>query len=87
MDDNRAVCKRCGVVMRDMEPGDPGGEFWHPTKDKNGKLYRCQNAGNLFRFRSRYSPGRDAKEIVPFMRKKQRRSFKRLGVAPREGGR
>lgn len=70
----KAVCKRCKCVIQDGEPSSHSGEFWHPQFDKEGKPHWCRNAGKLFRAQDM--------EIVPFIRKKQRRNLKRLGIAP-----
>lgn len=48
--DYRLVCKACGVVMNDIEPGMRGGEHWHPTwavDPKTGKRSKstCPHAG------------------------------------------
>jgi len=77
----RAVCRRCGLVMVDCEPMMTNGEFYHrpyPTK-------HCINSGHTFalytpkHFRSiGYGMHRSPSvEIVPFLRKRDRRSRKR----------
>jgi hypothetical protein len=67
---DRAVCKRCHVVMRDLEPCSPKGEFYHPSGvDSKGRPYTCKNAGKTF------TSG--ASEIVPYVRKAARRNIKR----------
>ena len=68
----RMVCRACNVVMDDLEPMDGYGEFFHPTKYKDGKTSKCKNAGILFR-ENNY----DKKLFEPFMRKRVRRAVKR----------
>jgi transcription initiation factor TFIIIB Brf1 subunit/transcription initiation factor TFIIB len=46
----RAVCKRCGMVMDDREPMSNIGEFFHKTEHKDGTKSRCANAGITFRY-------------------------------------
>lgn len=70
--DSKAVCVRCHAVMPDHEPMSPSGEFFHPKIDKDGKKYKCANAGRCFTLRDG--------EIEPFMRKGMRRRNKRNGV-------
>lgn len=77
MDDlgnRKAVCTRCHVPMQDIEPASAHGEFWHPTKNKEGKPHPCKNEGKRF---STLSP-----EIEPFLRKAARRRNHRNGVRP-----
>jgi hypothetical protein len=57
--------------MSDCEPNGPSGEFWHPAYDKAGKPHSCPNAGLCFSMRHT--------EIVPFLRKSERRRMKRMG--------
>ena len=66
----KAVCKRCHAVMRDYEDMSRHGEFYHPKIDKNGKPYKCINAGKSFDVLSF--------EIEPFQRKRERRKDKRF---------
>lgn len=55
------VCKRCGKLMTDVEPGDPRGEFHHRVrKDKP-----CQNDRKGFHWND--------PEVEPFKRKRDRR--------------
>jgi len=70
----KAVCKRCHCVMSDAEPAAPGGEFYHPSLDKNNKPHTCKNAGKVFDMNDL--------EMEPFMRKSRRRALKRLGIRP-----
>jgi len=65
----QAVCRRCGHVMSDIEPGFGFGEFMHARRV-------CRNSGKFFSF----SP-ENAKEIAPFERKRVRRAAKRAGVS------
>ena len=67
----KAVCRRCHVVMWDVEPLSGHGEFWHPSTDKKGRPHSCPNAGLCFSMRHT--------EIVPFLPKAERRRMKRLG--------
>jgi hypothetical protein len=56
--------------MRDIEPFSSRGEFYHPSGvDKNGRPYKCKNAGKTF------TTGDT--EIVPYVRKGVRRAIKR----------
>ena len=68
----KAVCKRCHVVMPDIEPMSGLGEFYHPREDKEGKPHWCRNAGKTFTM--------DDMEVEPFQRKGRRRAQKRLGI-------
>ena len=61
----KAVCKRCHCIMQDAEPLIGGGEYYHPNLDKNGKLHWCKNAGKRL--------SHSDKEIVPFVRKRDRK--------------
>jgi len=67
----RAVCRRCGMVMDDCEPMGAT-EFWHKKKHADGMPSKCKNAGKPF------YPGDS--EIEPFMRKRVRRATKRRRV-------
>jgi hypothetical protein len=86
----RAVCKRCGMVMDDREPTSPTAEFWHKKTHRDGTQSRCANAGETFYFDFRDGDamgfftrvgGRareDATDEVEwFMRKSTRRAMKR----------
>ena len=66
----KAVCKRCHCVMNDAEPMDLGGEFYHPSLDKDNKPHWCKNAGHRL--------DTSSTEIEPFLRKRERRVLKRL---------
>jgi hypothetical protein len=70
--DRKAVCKRCHCVMNDFEPGELGGCFYHPTLDKEDKLHWCKNAGKTL--------DTSSSEIEPFLRKRDRRRHKRIGL-------
>ena len=70
----RAVCKRCHYAMTDIEPMSGNGEFWHPSKDRDGKTINCSNAGGMFH--------RNDAEVEPFLRKRDRRRNKRNNVRP-----
>jgi hypothetical protein len=72
--DRRAVCKRCHCVMRDCEESTRHGEFYHPGQDKDGNPHWCQNANKSF--------DTTDTEIEPFLRKRDRRRNKRLGIRP-----
>lgn len=61
-----AVCKRCKLKLTNSEPYYDGGEFYHPD---NG----CVNRGKTFRMNSKVK--RDKNELVPFMRKRDRRAI------------
>lgn len=65
--DYKGVCKSCHHVM-----GGHDGEYWHKRVDKDGKPYRCEyvKQGKVkFKFGD--------PEVLPFLRKKDRRSNKR----------
>jgi hypothetical protein len=69
----RAVCKRCGIIMNICEPTLLG-EYWHPKgkDDKDfSKVSCCANAGKQLDLSS--------KELVPFMKKAERRRNRRDG--------
>lgn len=70
--DRKAVCKRCHCVINDIEPCINTGEFWHPRYDKDGKVHWCKNAGKVFHTTDL--------ELEPFLRKRDRRRQKRLGI-------
>ena len=67
----KAVCKRCHAVMPDIEPSSTYGEYRHPSTDKDGKRWRCFNAGLKFT--------QQDLEILPFLRKAERRRNTRHG--------
>ena len=70
---DRVVCKRCNMVLRDFEPCSPKGEFYHPAGESPpGRPVNCKNAGKTF-------VGGDS-EVVPFVRKSDRRRIKRNSV-------
>jgi hypothetical protein len=76
---DKAVCKRCHVVMRDLEPFSGRGEFYHPNGvDLKGRPYTCKNAGKTF--------VTGDTEIVPFVRKRLRRTIKRASRSRANGG-
>jgi len=66
--DRRAVCRRCGLVMRDMEEFAGFGEFWHDVRV-------CSNSGKRFSLAPE-----DAKEVMPFESKRVRRAARRVGA-------
>lgn len=66
---DKVVCKRCHIVMSDLEPCGSTGEFYHPTGIVSGRPVVCPNAGKTF-------IGGDT-EVVPFVRKSMRRRIKR----------
>lgn len=68
----KAVCKRCHCVMVDFETSCSTGEFFHPREDKEGKPHWCKNAGLYFTTADL--------ELEPFLRKRDRRRQKRLGI-------
>ena len=70
---DKVVCKRCHIVMNDIEPYSPRGEFLHPVGEHSGRPVTCKNAGQSF-------AGGDT-EIVPFVRKSLRRTIKRASSA------
>jgi len=72
--DRRGVCKRCHCVMRDHEEMWKHGEFIHPSFDKEGKPHWCRNSGKTLDISS--------SELEPFLRKRDRRRNKRLGIRP-----
>lgn len=67
-----AVCKRCGLIISDSEPSTRTGEFYHKARPYQTRARRCQNAGKVFMT--------DDLELEPFMKKAQRRRYKRLGI-------
>ena len=69
--EEKAVCKRCHMVMDDCEPFSPSPEFVHKTVHRDGSKSKCVNAGKTLFLDT------DSKEIEPFMRKRVRRAFKR----------
>ena len=73
----RAVCRRCNMVMDDSEPMAREGEFNHANVHKDGTKSLCRNAGRAFYL------ARDNAEIEPFARKTVRRAAKRAGIRPR----
>lgn len=68
---DKVVCRHCHVVIEDWEPMSRHGEFYHQTHDREGKPRRCPFVGVTFR--------RDSPEVEPFLRKRERRNFKRQG--------
>jgi hypothetical protein len=66
--DRKAVCRRCGHVMRDVEEFAGYGEFWHDRRV-------CSNSGKVFSLAPEHS-----KEVVPFESKRVRRAAKRIGA-------
>jgi len=70
----KAVCKRCHCVLNDCEPSTFHGEFWHPSKDKEGKPHWCKNAGKRFSTQDI--------ELEPFLKKSIRRYNKRNNIRP-----
>lgn len=66
--DRKVVCRRCGHVMKDIEPDVSTGEFMH------GKRI-CSNSGKFFTLAPEHS-----KEVAPFESKRVRRAAKRAGV-------
>ena len=70
---DRAVCKFCHIVMRDLEPMSSKGEFYHPKGFHAGYTVTCRHAGKTF--------VGGAPEIVPFQRKRVRRAMKRASSA------
>jgi hypothetical protein len=68
----KAVCKRCHCVMDDRETSTRTGEFCHPGTDKEGKMHWCPNANKVLTISD--------SDIEPFLRKRDRRRYKRLGV-------
>lgn len=66
----KGVCRRCHVVMFDVEPESSYGQFYHPRLDKKGKPHWCPNAGKCLNTQD--------KELEPFLRKAERRRNKRI---------
>jgi len=69
---SKAVCRRCKLVMVDVEPCSPNGEFWHVAKPHQKRAILCVNNGGVFTQKNM--------EIEPFMRKVRRRALKRAGI-------
>ena len=67
-----SVCKRCQLPMTDYEPQSRNGEYWHIAKPHQTRAAACSNNGQMFHGNS--------PEIVPYMRKAQRRLLKRKGI-------
>lgn len=65
----RAVCRRCGAVLTNIEPDVPSGEFWHGPRIRRGKRWPCLNDLKTFSMKSR--------EVEPFERKSVRRAARR----------
>lgn len=76
--DRKVVCRRCGLVMLDMEPQMGNGEFWHGAmytpKSRLTSRSACPNAGGTFDLT-------DTKEVAEFVRKRVRRAAKRAGTS------
>lgn len=70
----KGVCKRCGLVMRDVEPMSGDGEFNHYAQAHQTRALVCSNNRSTLRIGS--------PELVPFMPKRTRRRLKRLGIRP-----
>jgi len=74
----KIVCRRCGLVMSDMEPQMGNGEFWHGAmytpKTPPTPQSTCANAGSTFDLT-------DTKEVAEFVRKRIRRAAKRAGTS------
>jgi hypothetical protein len=68
-DDRRIVCRRCGLVMNDVEPRYIYGEFMHAARRV------CSNSGKFFSLAPEH-----AKEVMPFESKRARRAAKRAGA-------
>lgn len=70
----KAVCKRCGAILRDCEPADRDGEYYHPFAEKTDspEWIACKNSGRAF--------NTDDAEIAPFRRKVIRRARHRGAV-------
>lgn len=67
--DRKIVCRRCGHIMRDIEPDTCYGDFMHATRRV------CSNSGKSFSLASEY-----LKEVMPFETKRVRRAAKRSGT-------
>lgn len=76
---DRAVCKRCGMVMDDGEPMSSRAEFHHKDKHRDGTKSKCANAGRTFYFDHHVDAWKEsaANEVEFFMRKRTRRAAKR----------
>lgn len=73
----RIVCRRCGLIMGDIEDMTAYGEFFHgPRHPKKGAKQRtaCVNDWKTFDLS-------DTKEVMPFVRKSIRRAAKRAGTS------
>ena len=68
----KVVCRRCHIVMRDLEPATQGGEFYHHAMPHQKRALACPNDRHTFY--------QTSKEVEPFMRKGWRRALKRMGV-------
>ncbi len=68
----KAVCRRCKLIMSDIEPMITNGEFHHGAKPHQTRALACVNNGTTFDLRS--------PELEPFLRKRRRRLLKRLGI-------
>lgn len=70
------VCRRCHYAMTNIEPSCRGGEFYHPSKDREGKPIHCVNAGKTLELDEKHT------ELEPWANKRTRRAAKRVGVRP-----
>lgn len=69
----KGVCRRCGLVMHDVEPHGAT-EFWHIASPHQTRALACANSHQKFDERS--------PEVEPFMRKGRRRALRRQGIRP-----
>lgn len=67
----KAVCKKCHLIMSDIEPSG-NAEFWHIASPHQTRALRCPNNKKKF---DESSP-----EVEPFLTKALRRRYKRLNI-------
>jgi len=74
----RVICRRCGLIMSDIESETGNGEFWHGPlympKAERARQKPCPNDGKVFDLK-------DTKEVAEFVRKRVRRAAKRAGTS------
>lgn len=68
----KGVCRRCGLIVNDTEPMCRAGLFYHLAKPHQTRALCCPNNDKTLTTEDR--------DLVPFMRKGQRRRNKRNGI-------
>lgn len=67
----KGICRRCSLILNDTEPMCRAGLFYHLAEPHQTRAQRCQHNGKSLTTEDR--------DLVPFMRKGQRRRNKRNG--------